>query len=253
MSSQINDAKFDIMKHQDKGVKEIRSLMNSANKLTNKTLENGFEDVSREVHESARKSEQENRMLMEELQKMNKRLFQLSVKDSKDDGPTPVDIPFAVTTSRTSSSINEISECSQKSRISININPPSILSDDDDANKENTNLHTNNILRQENAELKEMLAAEKQAKDSIAAEKKQVVERLQTVISPTRKRPENVIPTLSRQTAREKRAETRSINNSKTGRVKKLQGQSCLHSERDPKSKPPRRETRSQSRLAEQG
>jgi hypothetical protein len=165
-------------------------------------------------------------------------------------------IPSAVTASNVTatSSINDtVSEEQVESRVSqYLVNPPSMntnTNDDDSSTKENVSLQANNILKQQNADLKEKFDALKQAHDSIKVEKEQVVRRLQTIISPTRKRPEDVVPTPARQTARQKRAEAQSINNRKTGRVKELRSRSCLQSERDPTL----RQTRSQSRLSKQG
>lgn len=148
---------------------------------------------------------------------------------------------------------SSVSEEQVESRVSqYLVNPPSMntnTNDDDSSTKENVSLQANNILKQQNAELTEQLAALKQAHASTVVEKEQLKREFQTIISPTRKRPEDVVPTPARQTTREKRAETQSINNRKTGRVKELRSRSCLQSERDPTL----RQTRSQSRLSKQG
>jgi len=148
---------------------------------------------------------------------------------------------------------SSVSEEQVESRVSqYLVNPPSMntnTNDDDSSTKENVSLQANNILKQQNAELTEQLAALKQAHASTVVEKEQLKREFQTIISPTRKRPEDVVPTPARQTTREKRAETQSINNRKTGRVKELRSRSCLQSERHPTL----RQTRSQSRLSKQG
>ena len=148
----------------------------------------------------------------------------------------------------TTTSVSEQQVESLASRYGIKL--PSISTDDDDSStKENVSLQANNILKQKNAELIEQIATLKQAHASAVVEKEQLKREFQTITSPTRKRHEDVHPTPSRQTARQKRAETQSINNRKTGRVKELRSRSCLQSERNLTL----RQTRSQSRLAKQG
>ena len=186
--------------------------------------------ITNKLDESLALAEENNKLVKELL---SKRAGELGGHASQE---RSIHIPSAVTASNVTaaSSINDtVSEQQIESRLSqYSVIPPSMNTDDDD--KENVSVQTNNILKEENAGLKEKLAAALQAHASTVVEKEQVVRRFQTIISPTRKRPEDVVPTPARQTAREKRAETQSINNSKTGRVMMLRSQSCLQSERGP-------------------
>ena len=204
-------------------------------------INNKLDDLSAQIDE-------QNHKMLEELKGL---LAKSAIKGAgvldaaSREGPPSAVMASNVTTT---SSVSEQQVESLASRYGIKL--PSISTDDDDSStKENVSLQANNILKQRNAELIEQIAVLKQAHASTVVEKEQLKKEFQTITSPTRKRPEDLRPTPSRQTARQKRAETQSINNRKTGRVRELRSRSCLQSERNLTL----RQTRSQSRLAEQG
>ena len=157
------------------------------------------------------------------------------------------------------SSIHDISDCSQsQSRAGlVSINPPSMLEDDDDDTAPSAEIesmrksHSANpneaYLQQQNAELLQKLAAERQKNASVMAEKRQTEKHYQIFTSPTKRRHEDVNPSQSIQSASEQKAEMKYYDRRKSGLVEQMQGRNLLESERVQTSRPT---TRSRTRLA---
>jgi len=225
-SSNSNLVSFrSILKEQHEETREAITggiaVLRSENKLSNRVLNNKLDDQA-QINE-------ENRQMLQTL---------LAMRAGEIGGYASQERPPSAVIASNITAASSVSEEQVESRVSqYLVNPPSMntnTDDDDSSTKENVSLQANNILKQQNAELTEQLAALKQAHASTVVEKEQLKREFQTIISPTRKRPEDVVPTPARQTTREKRAETQSINNSKTGRLMMLRSQSCLQSERGP-------------------
>ena len=104
-----------------------------------------------------------------------------------------------------------------------------------------------NSLRHRVAELKEQLSTERQNNASLTSEKRQTEKKLQVFTSPTKKKPEDVAPKQSIQTASERKAEIQYLRRRKDGLVEQMQNRKILESERVQTS---RRTTRSQTRSA---
>lgn len=130
------------------------------------------------------------------------------------------------------------------SRLSLSIKPPSI-SHEDNEKKSTSSAAQLNILEHKVADLEEQLCTQMKNYASLASEKLQVEKALQMFTSPTKKRPEDVVPKQSIQTQSEQKAERKYVQRRKDGLIEQRQSRKILDSERVQISRQP---TRSQTR-----
>ncbi len=95
------------------------------------------------------------------------------------------------------------------------------------------------------ADLEERLSNEQRNNASLTSQKLQVEKALQLFTSPTKKRPEDIVPKPKTLTQSERKAERDYVKRRKEGLVEQMKSRKILDSERVPTS---RRTTRSQTR-----
>lgn len=257
-----------IIENSNKGFNRIEGELvkdRSARKLFHRENQQSFDEIMM----SAKKTERVQEEMHRKLNVIHKLL-----QNSEGEG---ISVPRNVTTSN-DASIHGISaySLSESRACSLSIIPPSTLDHDEAASVEMESMcrsyqtkevqrrqalssadesfsssnptHADmNLLRQQNAELRKALEAERQKNVSVTVEKMQTAKQLQIVFSPSKRKAEEVIPRQSTQTASEQKAEMKYYQRRKSGFIEQMHGRNLLESERVQTSRPA---TRSRTRAA---
>jgi len=260
-----------IIANQNKGVETVVghiAVFKSDQKIANRHVQSSVEELrqsARKAERSARKAESSQQVTdrkLDDIKSLMLRRLELEQEEKGEVYETEQKgVPRNVMASNVTaaSSIHDISDCSQSQPRAglVSINPPSMLEDDDDDTAPSAEIesmrksHSANpneaYLQQQNAELLQKLAAERQKNASVMAEKRQTEKHYQIFTSPTKRRHEDVNPSQSIQSASEQKAEMKYYDRRKSGLVEQMQGRNLLESERVQTSRPT---TRSRTRLA---